>query len=870
MNAKKVILFLLLIFSAGLAMAQITITKSVTQLSCNNTGSASVTASGGVPPYTYEWRLDQGTVFSTAPSVTGLTAGYYSILVTDANNDFAMDSVTMNNGINAYFSNYSDAVCPLSNGSATVAVTGGSAPYSYLWSNGSTTNAASGLAGGTKVQVQVMDANGCYANFYTYSSSSVLGTTVGEMEIGTVSTINATYSSVPEQCPLKNGSITLTTSGGTPPYTYYWNTSPVKNTPIISGLTAGTYVVTIRDADGCLKEVNTTVNLNPGSLNVTATKVNDYCSKLQDSATLTITGGVPPYTIQWPDGSNGLTKSGLGYGFHTAIVTDQNSCAFYRDIFIEDLSPVTTWITPTETACDNISGSALANVIGGAAPYTYHWSNGGTSSSIHSLPKGYYSVQVTDANGCKGRNWATVEINSSCYGYISGKIYQDNNGNCVQDIGDYVIMNNWAQLNANTSPRTLYDGYSCTGLSGTYSMRYVLPDQYTVSFSDITERTAACPSSGVHQISIATSGVNYPDYDFAMQPSTLDQNVSLRQHFDCLSSVPRPGFDYSYAFTYKNNGTLPANGFIEVVYSDYETFLSSSPAADYYDPATKTLRFNYSSLMLGEIRMIRLEFNTPVATLLGTNYTHIITADVGGTDLHPEDNTMHYPFTVVGSFDPNDLAVFPEGALAEKDSVLTYTIRFQNTGTYYAELVVIKDTLDENLDMRTVSDITASHPVNFRLLEDRAIEFAFPNIHLPDSNRNEPESHGFVTFNIKRNKNLSPGTLIHNRAEIYFDFNAPVVTNTTTNNIPFTTGIVEKSMTSGKVYPNPAKDFTAFSFETEISRIQLMNATGRVVMTQSVPNEKEFSLKFNLSKGMYFYTANTREGTIYSGKLIVE
>jgi uncharacterized repeat protein (TIGR01451 family) len=869
MNTKKIILFLLLIFSAGVLMAQpLSISKSVTQMSCNTTGSASVTASGGLPPYTYEWRLNQGPVFSNSPSVSGLGAGYYSITVTDANNDIEMDSVTMSNGIDANFSNFGKAVCPLSNGFATVIVEGGSTPYTYLWSNGSSTNTATGLAGGSTVQVQVMDANGCYANFY--SSSSVLGTTVGELAIGTTSTINVNYSSVPEQCPLNNGSITLSTSGGTPPYTYYWNTSPVKNTSTITGLPAGSYTGTVRDADGCATEVYAIVNVNPGSLNVTATKVNDYCSKLQGSATLTITGGVSPYTVQWPDGSSALTKSGLGYGFHTAIVTDQNNCVFHRQIFIEDISPVSTWITPVETACDNISGSALANVTGGVAPYSYLWNNGGTSASIQNLSKGCYSVQVTDANGCKGRDWASVEINNSCYGYISGKIYQDNNGNCVQDIGDYVIMNDWAQMAANASPRSLYDGYSCTGISGKYSMRYVLPDQYTVNFHDIATRTAACPSTGKHNISISTSGVNYPGYDFAMQPSSLDEDVSLR-YYGCMMSEPRPGFDYSYVFSYKNTGTLPSDGFIEVVYSDYETFLSSSPAADYYDPLTKTLRFNYSSLMLGEIRSIRLNFNTPVATLLGTTYNHIITADVGATDPTPNDNELIYHFTVVGSFDPNDLAVYPKGALAEEDSVLTYTIRFQNTGTYYAELVVIKDTLEANLDIRSVKDITASHTFTFRQLENRAIEFAFPNINLPDSNRNEPESHGFVTFNIKRTKNLSPGTLIRNRAEIYFDFNAPIVTNTTTNNIPLTAGIEGKSTaSSGKVYPNPAKDYTAFSFEKEIAKIQLMNASGRVVMTQLVHNEKEFSLNFNLSKGMYFYTANTQDGNGYSGKLIVE
>ncbi len=275
--------------------------------------------------------------------------------------------------------------------------------------------------------------------------------------------------------------------------------------------------------------------------------------------------------------------------------------------------------------------------------------------------------------------------------------------------------------------------------------------------------------------------------------------------------------------------------------------------------------------MLGEIRSVQVIFHIPATTLLGSTYSHSITATTATADRSPENNVRICDFTVVGSFDPNDLAVSPKGILTEMDSVLTYTIRFQNTGTYPAELVVVKDTLEGDLDITSIRNITSSHNFRFRVLENRAVEFAFPDINLPDSTRNEPGSHGYVSYSIHRNKQLSPGTTIHNRAEIYFDFNEPVVTNTTTNTMAQATATKERAAASqGKVYPNPAKEFTELSFEKDISSVQLMNASGIVVLAQKINNQKEFRLELAFSKGMYFYTAYSPEGDAYSGKLIVE
>ncbi len=547
MEIKKIILITLWLFSAFYLAAQPVITKSVSPITCNNSdGAISASVSGGLPPYLYEWRVGAGPVFSNSSSISGLSPGMYSLSVTDANNDNDSIFIMLDNGLSAYFNNFTSAVCPLNNGSVGLMVSGGTMPYSYNWSNGSTSSTASNLPGGSVVQVQVSDANGCYAYFYDQATGTYIAS--GETTIGLTSSITATYTTTPEQCPLNNGTITLHPTGGVAPYTYYWNTSPVQTGQTATGLSQGSYTATVRGSDGCGSTIYTYVNANPGTLAVSVTKTNDYCTRLQGTASLTISGGVSPYDVHWPDGSTALSRTDLGYGLYAVDVTDQNNCVFRSMIFINDDSPVSTSIFPTNTGCDNISGAALANVSGGAAPYTYKWNTGATTASILNLPSDYYRVEVKDANGCSAKAWTSVEINATCYGYVSGKVFQDNNGNCIQESGEYPILNSLVYINATTSHKRLYDSYAWANFTGAYSARYVLPDDYSVLYRDDV-RTAACLPAGQHEISIPVSGVNYPNKDFALEPAWLEEDVTVFRN--CTMSEPRPGFNYYYNFAYK-------------------------------------------------------------------------------------------------------------------------------------------------------------------------------------------------------------------------------------------------------------------------------------------------------------------------------
>jgi hypothetical protein len=178
-----------------------------------------------------------------------------------------------------------------------------------------------------------------------------------------------------------------------------------------------------------------------------------------------------------------------------------------------------------------------------------------------------------------------------------------------------------------------------------------------------------------------------------------------------------------------------------------------------------------------------------------------------------------YCGVVTGSYDPNDKQGFPLGITENTTSCLCLryrsntVIRFQNTGTDTAFTVIIRDTLDTDLDIFSVRSGVSSHNYTFKMYGPRVLEWRFDNIMLPDSNVNEPASNGFVTFKVNQNRNLADGTQLTNTAGIYFDFNEPIITNTTLhtvnrNVLGIATGVnsqpkkvVSKSL---KVYPNPA------------------------------------------------------------------
>jgi len=236
-------------------------------------------------------------------------------------------------------------------------------------------------------------------------------------------------------------------------------------------------------------------------------------------------------------------------------------------------------------------------------------------------------------------------------------------------------------------------------------------------------------------------------------------------------------------------------------------------------------------------------------------------------------------------YDPNDKLVLPNRSMEYGlnytlfEESLEYTIRFQNTGTDTAFNIVIKDVLDERLDWTTFQPITSSHPFETTLHSTGLVEFSFKNILLVDSIANELLSHGFVTYKISSKKELPENMHIENTANIYFDFNPPIITNTTTNvlvsQLPQTTSLnpifVEQSV---KVYPNPFKDYLIVEQSNKNfikhSTISFFDVTGRrlqdIILTDVI---QQIPISY-LGKGLYFYQVITVDGNMIANGLAVK
>ncbi|MBI4647997.1 MAG: PKD domain-containing protein [Bacteroidia bacterium] len=385
--------------------AQLTVTVTGTSANCNTPGSAIAFPNGGVPNYTYSW--DGGATSNTA---NGLTAGIYCVTVTDANLCTAMACVTITDigGITATITGTTGVSCyGGSNGTATVQVTGGTANYTYQWSNSYSTSSASsantaiGLAAGT-ITVTITDINGCGA-----TASGVVATPSQVTAIVSGST-NPTCNG---SC---NGTATVTATGGTPGYTYQWSfgtggqtTNPATN------LCAGTYSVTISDVNGCTGTASVTLT-QPSVITASATATTAYCNQSDGTATATnVTGGNPgSYSYQWSAGSpsNQQTAQNLPPGPVTVTVYDALGCSTTANVTVPNApGGIATIVNVNHVTCNGFAdGSATVSYSGTIQSVLWN-NNAGNTQTVSNLSGNIYTVTVTDNNNCTAT--ASVTIN---------------------------------------------------------------------------------------------------------------------------------------------------------------------------------------------------------------------------------------------------------------------------------------------------------------------------------------------------------------------------------------------------------------------------------------------------------------------------
>ncbi|MEO8087278.1 MAG: hypothetical protein ABI763_10685, partial [Bacteroidota bacterium] len=363
----------------------LTAAAAATNVLCNAgaDGTATVVANDGTPGYTYSWAPSGG----NAATANGLTAGNYTATVTDANGCTTTTSTTVTEPTLLIAAASTTLVlCNGGNdGTASVIASDGTPGYTYSWSSGGNGTTETGLAAGT-YSVTVTDANGC-----TTSIDAI----VAEPTLLTAST-----SSTLVLCNGgSDGTATVVANDGTPGYTYSWTSGGNASTE--TGLIAGTYSVTVTDANGCTATISETVS-EPSLLVAATSTTMTLCNGGSDgTATVLANDGTPGYTYSWSSGGNAATESGLAAGNYDVTVTDANGCTTSVTSIVAEPTLLTSSTISTPVLCNSgADGTSTVTAVDGTPGYTYSWSSGGNGSTENGLAAGIYVVTVTDVNGC--------------------------------------------------------------------------------------------------------------------------------------------------------------------------------------------------------------------------------------------------------------------------------------------------------------------------------------------------------------------------------------------------------------------------------------------------------------------------------------
>ncbi len=375
---------------------------AVTDASCGAAnGTATANTSGGTMPYTYNWEnnANPGTSVSIMNPATGLSAGTYNVTVTDAGGCEVTGTTNINDiGGPSVTTSVTDATCGNNDGTATATALGGTPGYTYLWDDalGQTTATATGLSAGT-YNVTVTDMNGC-----TAISAAIINDAGGP---------TLTTSATDATCGNNDGTATAAVLGGTPGYTYLWDDALGQTTATATGLSAGTYSVTVSDMNGCTAISAAIIN-DAGAPTVTTSVTDATCGNNDGTATATALGGTPSYTYLWDDalGQTTATATGLSAGTYNVTVTDMTGCTAISAAIINDAGAPTVTTSVTDATCGNNDGTATATALGGTPGYTYLWDDalGQATATATGLSAGTYNVTVSDMNGCTAISAAII------------------------------------------------------------------------------------------------------------------------------------------------------------------------------------------------------------------------------------------------------------------------------------------------------------------------------------------------------------------------------------------------------------------------------------------------------------------------------
>jgi|694.fasta_scaffold55925_5 uncharacterized repeat protein (TIGR01451 family) len=430
--------------------------------------------------------------------------------------------------------------------------------------------------------------------------------------------------------------------------------------------------------------------------------------------------------------------------------------------------------------------------------------------------------------------------------YLTGKVFHDLNGNALLDAGEPGIGSKILQ----SMPGNYFVSSS---MNGDYA--FFFSDSsltYDIQTDPIPYWTQTTAPITVNPASQSCSGLN-----IGFQPIPGIHEVAVT----CPSFPVRPAIPEPIGISYQNNGTMVESDTITFVMDSAYSFISANPAPDVVNG--QILQWYYSNLAPGQNASIALNLLPDTNIVMGAYLNS--TVSIGPlNDTMPSNNTVLVHQLITNSFDPNDKLAEPSGMI-DPGILIYYTVRFQNTGNAVAYNVIVRDTLDQNLQINSFQITGSSHPMNFVMDGNGVANFIFYNIMLPDSGSDLLGSNGFVSFSIKTKVDLNPFTVINNRAGIIFDFNPPIITNTTADTIQMPLGESAVMLESYylTVSPNPAGEQVVFNFsdnEKEFGQLSIYSIEGKVMLSKNNIRSNESIQVGALPAGVYFCRVQTSKG----------
>lgn len=857
---------------------------------------------GGTGPFTFSWN--NGSTAETAIATSNMN---YCVTVTDAigcSTTVCYDFISSCTLIGAI-------AADSSTNTLSAVATLGTFPYTYLWSNGATTPQIT-TNGTGNFCVTITDALGCTTNnCFDYSACAApsnLQVVVTNGGAGANIFWNSNSSNVIDF------EFAVTTS----------STPPTSGT-LISGTSAS--------VGGLMPDTNYCLHVRANCNNPSASSTwETYCfttssacnyvytyTQISPGVYLFVSNAAPTAQTIW-DFGDGVIDTIIGNQITHSFTTSASYMVCMSIAGCNNFcTPVYAQGNPTSVLCGNVFNDANGNSLidttetglGGLYIFMYGagtqlstFSDSTTGNYSFNVAPGTYTVQLcTNSGGILQNSIITVPAvtpsvpPSGCATYtitigsndticglnygvftnastVSGTLFYDVNNNGLLDGGEAGLPYQLITIGTYTAYTDANGNYSISLPIGNYNISYTPAGFYSSGTITTTNVIAYVTQNG--QI------YDNNNIGLYMTPGQVDLGITINP-----STTVTPGFPAWYSINVCNYGTTPTGATVVMQYDAVLTPDYQTPAATNINTSNQLITWNVPTINPGSCFYIWVTFDALVGAQLGSSTIEFVSVNpVTGIDNNNSNNTDTVHQIVIGSWDPNNKLVdytntndpnFQMVSSTTPDQEIRYTINFQNTGTAPAHNVVVVDEMSSNLDVNTYQFIGSSH--NCQIIRNgHTTTYKFMNIMLPDSTNNEPASHGFISYKLNALSSLNIGDQIIDYANIYFDFNAPVLTEDAVITVvgPTAAGSILNN-NPVYVYPNPAEDVVHVNVQAQTEGhvfISITDATGKICLQQQRSLKAGYNkLLLNtadLRQGIYFVQTTTNDGVVKTVKLSIK